>query len=91
MEQDTVKCIVWLYDENSHILACDQKAPWENSLEHLAYLLILLCEILFWRAMPHLPVFIPGKPELTSSLLVSWFLKREGVETTVGVFLAHLV
>ena len=80
-----------LCDENTHILICDQEKPWVNSLEHLAYLLILLCEILFWRAMPHLPVFIPGKPELTSSLLVSWFLKREGVETTVGVFLAHLV
>ena len=79
-----------LCDENTHILICDQEKPWVNSLEHLAYLLILLCEILFLRAMPHLPVFTPGNPELTGSLLVSWFLKREGVETIVGVFLAHL-
>ena len=61
-----------------------------NSLEYLTYLLILLCEILFPRARPHLPVFTPANPELTSSLLVSWFPKKEGMETIVGVFLAHL-
>ena len=90
IEQDTVKRFVWFCDENTHILACDQKMPLESFLGHLAYLYILLCEILFLRAMPHLPIVTPGNAELTSSLLVSWFPKRESVETIAGVFLAHL-
>lgn len=70
-------------DENSHTLACDQEQLWENSLERLAYLFILLSALLFLMPTPHLPIFTPENPELTSSLLVSWFPKREGMETIV--------
>ena len=83
MEWDIVECVPRLCDENSHTLACDQDQPWENSLEHLAYLFILLSALLFLMATPHLPIFTPENPELTSSLLVSWFPKREGMETIV--------